>query len=213
MRNMTQTVQIAVFVILLSLFLPGAPVCGDSRAADDPVLAQTDNGQETAERQRLAILAMRDKTLSALAVLKPETKEVLEKAEGYAVFDATGIYVLLYVGIAGRGVLIDNAGGEVTYMTMARAGTGPGVGYQKFRAVIVFKNRKLLEQFKTAGGDIGAAGHLVVKGFGTGGSVGGEVSFDPLLDLYQITDHGLAAEASWGATAFAPDHSLNDGRP
>jgi hypothetical protein len=80
-------------------------------------------------------------------------------------------------------------------------------------AVIVFKNRKLLERFKTAGGDIGASGHLVVKGFGTGGSAGGEVSFDPMLSAYQITGHGLAAEASWGATAFAPDPALNDGRP
>jgi len=84
---------------------------------------------------------MKDLTLADLYKLKPETKEVVEKSEGYAVFDATGVYVVLYVGIAGRGVLIDNSNGEATYMTMARAGTGPGVGYQKFRSVIVFKNK------------------------------------------------------------------------
>ncbi len=206
---------ITVPLVVLGIARVGA-VHADVKTADGPeppVGAQAKEGQENAEHQRRAILAMRDKTLSDLTVLKPEAKGELERAEGYAVFDATGIYVLLYVGISGRGVLIDNATSGATFMTMARAGTGPGVGYQKFRAVIVFKNRKLLEQFKTAGGDIGAAGHLAVKGFGTGGSVGGEVSFNPMMSLYQVTDHGLAAEASWGATVFAPDPTLNEEKP
>jgi len=30
-----------------------------------------------------------------------------------------------------------------------------------------------------------------------------------MLSTYQITTHGLAAEASWGATVFAPDAILN----
>lgn len=125
-----------------------------------------------------------------------------------AVFDATGLFAVLYIGIAGRGVLIDNKNGGTTYMTMARAGTGPGLGYEKFRAVIAFKNRKLFDTFKTVGGDIGASGHLVAKGFGMGGGVGGEKSFNPMLSIYQITDKGLAAEVSWGATVFAPDPTL-----
>ena len=165
--------------------------------------------QKSKEQDRQKILAMKDLTLAELYKLKPETKEIIEKAEGYAVFDATGVFVVLYVGIAGRGVLIDKSNGEATYMTMGRAGTGPGVGYQKFRSILVFKNRKLMETFKAVGGDIGASGHLVVKGFGKGGGVGGEVSFDPMLSTYQITTHGLAAEASWGATVFAPDAILN----
>ena len=156
---------------------------------------------------------MKDITLTDLYRHKPEAKEVIEKAEGYAVFDATGLFVVLYVGIAGRGVLIDNSNSEATYMTMARAGTGPGIGYQKFRSIIVFKNKTLLDTFKTVGGDIGASGHLVVKGFGRGGGIGGEMSFDPMLSVYQITDHGLAAEASWGATVFVPDPFLNPEKP
>lgn len=31
--------------------------------------------------------------------------------------------------------------------------------------------------------------------------------------LYQITDHGLAAEVSWSATVFAPDPTLNEAKP
>ncbi|MEI7638944.1 MAG: hypothetical protein WCJ37_16670 [Syntrophus sp. (in: bacteria)] len=161
------------------------------------------------EQHRQKILAMKDITLADLYKRKPEAKEIIEKAEGYAVFDATGLFAVFYIGIAGRGVLIDNANGGITYMTMARAGTGPGLGYEKFRAVIAFKNRKLFDTFKTIGGDIGASGHLVAKGFGMGGGVGGEKSFDPMLSIYQITDKGLAAEVSWGATVFVPDPTLN----
>jgi lipid-binding SYLF domain-containing protein len=187
----------------------------DGKASPDDVAtagAQSDGTQDSKNQHRQKIIAMKDITLSDLYKLKPEAKDVIEKSEGYAVFDASGIYVVLYIGIAGRGVLIDNSTGDATYMTMARAGTGPGVGYQKFRSIIVFKNKKLLDTFRTVGGDIGASGHLVAKGFGAGGGVGGELSFDPMLSIYQITDRGLAAEASWGATVFAPDPTLNEAR-
>ena len=120
---------------------------------------------------------------------------------------------MLYVGIEGRGVLIDNSNGEATYMTMARAGTGPGVGYERFRCVIAFKNKTLLDTFKTVGGDVGASGHLVARGFDTGGSIGAQMSFDPELSVYQITESGLAAEASWGFSAFVPDPFLNPRKP
>lgn len=208
--------MIAAAVIAAGCAHSGATTAESTTSKVDaaPAAAQGDaSDQASKEQDRQKILAMKDLTLADLYKLKPEAKEVVEQSEGYAVFDATGVYVVLYVGIAGRGVLIDNSNGEATYMTMARAGTGPGVGYQKFRSVIVFKNKTLLDTFKTVGGDIGASGHLVVKGFGMGGGAGAELSFNPMLSVYQITDHGLAAEASWGATAFAPDPILNPEKP
>jgi lipid-binding SYLF domain-containing protein len=182
-------------------------------AQSQSAAAEKDNDEAAKEKNRQTILSMKDITLTDLYKAKPESKEEIEKAAGYAVFDATGVFVVLYVGITGRGVLIDNSNGEATYMTMARAGTGPGVGYEKFRLVIVFKNKTLLDMFKTVGGDIGASGHLVARGFDTGGSVGAQMSFNPELSLYQITQSGLAAEASWGATAFVPDPFLNPEKP
>jgi lipid-binding SYLF domain-containing protein len=208
-----QLAVLAMMVAALGCAHSGATNVDVEKAQAESAAAAEKKDQAAKEQDRQKILAMMDLTLADLYKLKPESKEVIEKAEGYAVFDATGLYVVLYVGIAGRGVLIDNSNGEATYMTMARAGTGPGVGYQKFRSIIVFKNKTLLDTFKTVGGDIGASGHLVVKGFGMGGGVGGEMSFDPMLSVYQITDHGLAAEASWGATAFVPDPFLNPEQP
>jgi lipid-binding SYLF domain-containing protein len=182
-------------------------------AGTDTIAAQGDaSSKDPKEKDRQRILAMKESTLAELYKIKPEAKEIVEKAEGYAVFDASGVFVVLYVGIAGRGVLIDNSNGESTYMTMARAGTGFGVGYEKSRYVIVFKSKSLLEAFKTVGADVGASGHLVAKGFGKGAGGGVQRSFDPMLSVYQLSDAGLAAEASWGATVFAPDPILNPKR-
>jgi lipid-binding SYLF domain-containing protein len=175
--------------------------------------AKREADQAAKEQDRQKILSMKDITLADLYKQKPKAKDEIEKAAGYAVFDASGVFVVLYVGVEGRGVMIDKSNGEATYMTMARAGTGPGVGYEQFRYVIVFKSKKLVDTFKTVGGDIGASGHLVAKGFDMGGSVGTQMSFDPELSVYQITEDGLAAEASWGATAFVPDPFLNPEKP
>ncbi len=213
MRRFMQLVSLVIMVAALGCAHPGAPNADVKKAQAESAAAADRKDQAAKEQDRQKILAMMDLTLADLYKLKPKTKEEIEKAPGYAVFDATGVFVVLYVGIAGRGVLIDNSNGEATYMTMARAGTGPGVGYEQFRYVIVFKNKTLFDTFKTVGGDIGASGHLVARGYDMGGSVGAQMSFDPELSVYQITDHGLAAEASWGATAFVPDPFLNPKKP
>ncbi len=213
MRRFVQFAVLAFMVATLGCAHSGATKADEKTAQDEAAAAEAKKDQAAKEQDRQKILAMKNITLADLYKQKPEAKEEIEKAPGYAVFDGSGVYVVLYVGVAGRGVLIDNSNGEATYMTMARAGTGPGVGYQRFRYVIVFKNKTLLHTFKTVGGDIGASGHFTAKGFDKGGSVGAQVSFDPGLSVYQLTEYGLAAEASWGATAYVPDPYLNPKKP
>jgi lipid-binding SYLF domain-containing protein len=215
-QNHGQFIQLSILVILAAVFgcaHPGATNVDVKRAQVESGTDEKKKDEAAKDQDRQKILNMKDLTLADLYKLKPQARELIEKSEGYAVFDATGLFVVLYVGITGRGVLIDRSNGQATYMTMARAGTGPGAGYERFRLVIAFKSRKVLDQFKKVGGDVGASGHLVAKGFDMGGSVGAQVSFDPELSVYQITDAGLAAEASWGATAFVPDASLNEVAP
>lgn len=216
MRRFMQFAVVAVAAVALGCAHTGA-TSSDSKTTkvdtDNAAVQGDASSKDSSEQHRQKILAMKDLTLADLYKLKPEAKEVIEKAEGYAVFDASGLFVVLYVGITGRGVLIDNSNAEATYMTMVRAGTGFGVGYEKLRYVMVFKNKSLLDTFKTVGGDVGASGHLVAKGFGKGAGTGVQRSFDPMLSVYQISDAGLAAEASWGATVFAPDPTLNPKKP
>jgi lipid-binding SYLF domain-containing protein len=214
MRRFMHFVILAVVTVALGCAHTGATSTDSKTTKDDTVAAKGDaSSKDSKEKDRQRILAMKDYTLADLYKYKPETKEIIEKAEGYAVFDTSGVFVVLYVGIAGRGVLIDKSNGEATYMTMARAGTGLGVGYEKSRYIIAFKSKSLLDTFKTVGGDVGASGHVVAKGFGKGAGTGVQKSFDPMVSVYQITDAGLAAEASWGATIFAPDPTLNPKKP
>lgn len=79
------------------------------------------------EEKRRAILAMKGKTLGQLYKTNPEAKAEIESAVGYEVFDATGINIIMFVGVKGKGVAVENSTGKVTYMNMVRAGTGPGV--------------------------------------------------------------------------------------
>src|SRR5260221_14102043 len=86
-----------------------------------------------ATKQREKLRKMRDGALEDFYATKPEVKEEVAKAVGYAVFDASQVNIVLFVGGQGGGVLVDNGTGKETFMKMKRAGTGPGVGHKEFR--------------------------------------------------------------------------------
>ena len=120
-------------------------------------------------------------------------------------FDITSIYAILFVGQKGKGVLIDNAAKKKpTYMTSARAGTGPGAGKQRVFQIFVFKSKGSMSQFVLAGGLGGDVGASVSTG--KDGSVR---SFNPEIDIYQIPESGYALQASWGGTVYSVDAELN----
>ena len=178
---------------LISLYLFAVALALPAFAADDPA--------KNNER-REAILKMRDATLERLQKEKPESTAVLAAAPGYAVFDATGVNLVLYVGGKGSGVLVDKGSGKPTFMSMMRAGTGPGVGYKEFKQIIVFKTKKAMEMFLTAGIDVGSSfdfGNVVQKG----------QSFHPDFALYTITEKGFTVQANWGGTKYFKDAELN----
>jgi lipid-binding SYLF domain-containing protein len=186
---------------------PGA--ASDQGTAGAGKKSETKKKTPSAQEQRDAILKMRDVTLADLYKLKPEVKQEVEKAAGYAVFDASSVYAVLFVGIRGHGVLMDNSTGKPVYMKMTRAGTGPGVGYRKYRVVFVFKSKALLDQFMSVGADVSGEARFTAKSGEKGqeGGVGG--SFNPNMSVYEITDKGLSAQANWGGTAYVPDTELN----
>ena len=160
-------------------------------------------------KKRDALLKMRDDALEDFYATKAEIKEEVAKAVGYAVFDASQVNVLLLVGGQGGGVLVENGTGKETFMKMKRAGTGPGVGYKKFRQLMVFKDRSLFDKFRKLGADVGASADATMKIGGKGVAVDPNVSFNPQLSVYQITDRGALLQANWGGVAYQPDADLN----
>ena len=162
-----------------------------------------------ATKKRDAVRKIRDDALEDFYATKAEIKEEVAKAVGYAVFDASQVNVVLLVGGQGGGVLVENGTGKETFMKMKRAGTGPGVGYKKFRQLMVFKDRSLFDKFRKLGADVGASADATMKIGGKGVAVDPNVSFNPQLSVYQITDRGALLQANWGGVAYQPDADLN----
>lgn len=187
----------AAAMVALAFVLSGCASTGGSSAG-------------TPVERRDALNQMRDTALKEFYATNPAIQPELEQAVGYAVFDASQVNVVLYVGSTGAGVMVDNATGHATYMKMARAGTGPGAGYKTYRQLMVFKDRKLFETFSKVGADVGASADATFKtGSSTGGTLDGSLSFNPLLSVYQITDRGVLLQANWGGVAYLPDEELN----
>ena len=158
---------------------------------------------EQKEAEQKARLQLAADGLDKLYKLYPETRQAVEKAVGYAVFDVTSIYAILFVGQKGKGVLFDNATKKPTYMQSMRAGTGPGVGKQRVFQVFVFKAKGAMDQFVLTGG----LGGDVTATVSTG-SDGMVRSFNPSIDIYQIPESGMALQASWGGTVYSVDSQL-----
>jgi lipid-binding SYLF domain-containing protein len=167
--------------------------------------AQPENlSQEQIAEQRKQVDDMAAKALERLYAEKPEVKAEIEAAAGYGIFDITSINAVMYVGATGPGVIIDNQTGHRSYMRALRAGTGPGIGFQEVYQIFVFKSDFALSQFRVgdaAGGDIGASATL--------GTLGGQISFNPYISVYQLNEMGFAIQANWGGTGYVLDLNLN----
>ena len=193
-----------ILALVLSGLLAAAfagPSAAQSKSKNNKEAAKLSPEQKEAERAaRMKIAA---DGLEKLYKLQPEARQAVEKAVGYAVFDVSSIYAILFVGQSGTGVLIDNASKKPTYMTSKRAGTGPGIGKQRVYQVFVFKTKDAMGQFTLTGGLGGDVSGSVSTG--TGGSVR---SFNPSVDIYQVPESGMAVQASWGGTVYSVDSQL-----
>jgi lipid-binding SYLF domain-containing protein len=196
---------LAAFVLAGCAGSPPAASTPDASTPAADKVASADVAKKRDERRKL-----RDETLAKLYEGKPEVRDELAKAEGYAVFQGTQLNLVLYVGASGNGILVDNKTGAETFMTMKRAGTGPGAGYKDYRQVMVFKSRALFDQFKSVGADVSASADATLKrSADKGTSFDPSISFNPQLSVYQITDRGMLLQANWGGVAYLPDSDLN----
>lgn len=163
------------------------------------------------EAKRAKIQQMRDDTLKRLYKIKPEARAEIAKAAGYAVFDATQTNILLLVTSKGSGIVVDNSSNKETFMKMARMGTGPGVGHKGYKLVLVFKSKKLMEQFLSVGADVSASADATFKRSGSDkDTLDANMSANPNLSTYQFTDRGLILQANYGGVGYLPDSDLND---
>lgn len=160
------------------------------------------------DERRQAIQDMRQEVLAELYNLKPDTRVQIGSAAGYAVFTNANVNLILASFGGGVGVVRDNERNQDIYMRMGEVGIGLGAGVKDFRAVFVFHDEEALDRFIDVGLSFGGQADAAAKAGDLGAAVGGEAIVDNVT-VYQITQSGLALQATVKGTRYWRDGDLN----
>jgi len=166
------------------------------------------NNQNTITQKRQAILNMKDRVLADLYKVKPDVKAQIANAPGYAVFSNANVNVVLASFGGGHGVVRDNSTGKHSYMKMGEVGVGLGLGIKDFRAIFVFHTPASIKRFIEHGWTFGAQADAAVKAGDKGAAIAGEAIMDNVT-IYQLTESGLALQATLKGTKFWKNSELN----
>jgi len=166
------------------------------------------SGETTPAGKRQALLEMKQDVLADLYRVNAAARSSIASAPGYAVFSNANVNLILASFSGGQGVVQDNRTGRHTYMKMGEAGIGLGLGVKDFRAVFVFHDQETLQQFIDSGWEFGAHADAAAKAGEKGAAVGGEVVADGVT-IYQLTESGLALQATLKGTRYWKDAELN----
>ncbi len=167
----------------------------------------TTGGKMPAEK-RQTILAMKNEVLSDLYKLRPDVKAQIASAPGYATFSNVNINIIFASFGGGYGVVKNNKTGKHIYMKMGEVGVGLGLGVKDFRAVFVFHSADSMNRFVEHGWAFGAQADAAAKASDKGAAAGGEITIDNIT-IYQLTETGLALQATIKGTKYWKDTSLN----
>lgn len=163
---------------------------------------------QTKEDKRRHVENMRKEVLTELYTIHPDAVAEVKSAPGYAVFSNWNAYLLFATLGQGYGVVVDNVSGANTYMGMGAIGGGLGAGVKNYRAVYVFRQRHVMERFIDQGLSIGGQADAAAKASTDGAAVGGAVLLDG-IKVYELTESGLALQATIQGTKFYRDPDLN----
>ncbi|MGQ0655459.1 MAG: hypothetical protein ACT4P4_24895 [Betaproteobacteria bacterium] len=181
--------RIATALVLLALSFPAA-------------------AQSPAER-RAEISKRSNEVLQRLYRAKPGAREAISKAYGYAVFTNLGINLVFISAAGGTGLAHNHQTPKDVYMRMVSAGIGLGLGVKDFRGIFVFDNQQVFDKFVNSGWEAGAHADAVAKAGKEGAAFEGAVTVAPGVRLYQLTENGLALEATIQGTKYFKDDELN----
>jgi lipid-binding SYLF domain-containing protein len=174
-----------------------------------PALAADQPGSSELDGKRASLQEMRSKVLARLYKEAPETRAMIQKAAGYGVFSNIGVSIIFFSAGGGNGVVRSNETSTDTYMNMGTAGLGLGIGIKDFRGVFIFHSPKAMQNFTEYGWDFSGQADAAAKS----GDKGGEGSIAATVingaSIYQLTESGLALNASLQGTKYWKSKSLN----
>ncbi len=162
----------------------------------------------TPAQERGEIQKMRGETLANLYRAHPAARSHIQQAAGYAVFNNVGVNLVLFSAAGGSGVAVDK-NGYTTYMKMVSGGVGIGLGVKDFRGVFVFATDDKFKQFINSGWEANAQADAAAKAGDKGGAFTGAITVAPGVTLYQLTQNGLALQATIQGTKYYKNDDLN----
>lgn len=162
-----------------------------------------------ADEDRKEAQEARKQILTKLYAEKPEAKSKVEKSKGYAVFSSFGMNLLVVSTARGGGILRDNRNGKDIYMSMFSAGGGLGLGVKDFGIVFVFKDEKAMDEFMSSGWDFSAQADATVETNEDSEGMEAAATVVPGVEIYQITDKGVALQATLQGTKYWLNDDLN----
>ena len=169
--------------------------------------AKGDNPDE----KRTAVRKDRDEILAKLYAAHPDTKDKIQKAAGYGTFNNKNLNLFLLSSGHGYGMIVDKSGKE-TFMAMGSLGGGVGMGAKDLSVVFIFKNADVMKKFIDSGWQFGGEADATAKAGDKGAAASKEGAADTganVFEIYQITDTGVALQATVAGTKYWKDKELN----
>jgi len=166
-------------------------------------------GNLTVAEKQQKINDMEQETMERLYSEAPDAKDKAKNAAGYAAFSNANVNLIFASAGGGYGVVVDNATGKRTYMKMGMGGVGLGLGVKDYRVVMIFKDKTTLDNFIANGWDVGAHADAAAKAGESGGEVSGEGDFRKGIEVFSMTESGLALQATIAGTKYWQDKKLN----
>ncbi|NJO55361.1 MAG: hypothetical protein HC834_02275 [Rhodospirillales bacterium] len=163
------------------------------------------------EEKRAKVRKDRDEILARLYKEHPDAKEKIKNAAGYGTFNNKSMNLFLLSTGHGYGVVVDKSGKE-TFMAMGALGGGIGLGAKDLSVVFIFKNAEVMKKFVETGWQFGGEASATAKSGDKGSDNAKEGAVDSganLFEIYQMTDTGVALQATVAGTKYWKDKDLN----
>jgi lipid-binding SYLF domain-containing protein len=164
-----------------------------------------------AEEKRAAVRKDRDEILAKLYATNPEAKEKVQNAAGYGTFNNRNVNLFLLSSGTGYGMVMDKNGKE-TFMCMGSLGGGVGLGAKDLSVVFIFKNADVMKKFVESGWQFGGEADATAKAGDKGAAAAKEAGADTggnVFEIYQMTDTGVALQATVAGTKYWKDKDLD----
>jgi lipid-binding SYLF domain-containing protein len=157
-----------------------------------------------AEEKRALLEEAEERTLVELVEKRPEVRDELDRAVGYAVFSNRATKIPIVGAGEGIGVVVDSGTGERSYLKVGRLDVGGGLGVRQYRLVMIFFDAEALRKLAKGKYEFGAgveagAGKSDV-GTGAGVTAG---SRKEKYVLYQLSDTGVSATFTVRVTQYS----------